>query len=667
MYQVSRNEELFNVAKDYFHLVTEFFEPITASATHIYHSALELSPLSSIVRRLYYHQRHTPFPRVLVGSLDSWEQGATIEGTGGEDGYHSYTWSPCGQFVAIHTDGFERDIVEILDGLTLTLLSTLTIPDCFLIGEPTHPPDGHSLTSCPDTPLSTPIILYSCLVGGPTYSPDGCSLASLSQTFFALLPLPKYSLTIWDIQTGGVTKQIEHSAGTDVSLVWSLDGGTIGTISHDDEDSEIWTVHTCDIASGTTLFSTILQSTDSPHLWAHEASFQVMTTGRDGQAITINIFEVGSIFTKLESFWVNFPTHQGIFDQITSFSPTTYHISVQWYSCFAILDIRSSECLLEGKEQIASSCFSIDGSFFAAGMQMDSCTKIWKYTSGHYTPCRTLLPQWASDNDYSPLHFSPTLSSILGSFSNHHILQVWHLDPTLTITHPSDPIRFATPHCCATYVVTYCQYNTVITSTNLLSQTPPHFIDTDIEIEKLALTGNVLLVFGSGIIAAWRLTEEGVVDGVFENKRASFGDSIWTIPQSGYRRFLFTDYIGFIEQGGTIVHVYHTETGEVLDRTQTIPPNPKFHSHSDMEKGLHHTSHHQQNRHNSHSEDNWPHMGTTMQQEWVKGPEGKHQLWIPAKWRLAVGWHVWLHNIATLCFTIWGVPVVVKFQSEPTP
>jgi hypothetical protein len=44
--------------------VTKFFEPINVSATHIYHSALELSPLSSIVRRLYYHQRHTPFPRV---------------------------------------------------------------------------------------------------------------------------------------------------------------------------------------------------------------------------------------------------------------------------------------------------------------------------------------------------------------------------------------------------------------------------------------------------------------------------------------------------------------------------------------------------------------------------------------------------------------------------
>jgi hypothetical protein len=63
-------KQLLETARDCFHFVTKFFEPINVSAAHIYHSALELSPLSSIVRRLYYHQRHTPFPRVLVGTPD---------------------------------------------------------------------------------------------------------------------------------------------------------------------------------------------------------------------------------------------------------------------------------------------------------------------------------------------------------------------------------------------------------------------------------------------------------------------------------------------------------------------------------------------------------------------------------------------------------------------
>ncbi|KAF9645947.1 hypothetical protein BDM02DRAFT_3062746, partial [Thelephora ganbajun] len=47
------HEELLDIARDYSHFVATFFEPISVSATHIYHSALELSPLSSIVRRRY--------------------------------------------------------------------------------------------------------------------------------------------------------------------------------------------------------------------------------------------------------------------------------------------------------------------------------------------------------------------------------------------------------------------------------------------------------------------------------------------------------------------------------------------------------------------------------------------------------------------------------------
>jgi hypothetical protein len=92
------------------------------------------------------------------------------------------------------------------------------------------------------------------------------------------------------------------------------------------------------------------------------------------------------------------------------------------------------------------------------------------------------------------------------------------------------------------------------------------------------------------------------VDGVFGNERASFGDSIWTLPQSGNPDFLFEDNTVFIREKGTIVHAYCTETGEVLDLTQATPTNPKSHPHYHVDKGLHHTSHHQQNGHYSHSQ-----------------------------------------------------------------
>ena len=177
--QVTRDDKLLDTARDCFNFVTKFFEPISVSATHIYHSALELSPLSSIVRKLYYHQQHAPFPKIVAGIPKAWNGSIYIPVT--QPGAPC-TWSQCGQFVATG----DKTTVKIWDPLSSELLSTLTKPDAHLTGE-------------------------------LAYSPDGCSLASLSNA----------SLIIWDIQTGGVVKEIEYSDTNNVSLMWSLDGGTI--------------------------------------------------------------------------------------------------------------------------------------------------------------------------------------------------------------------------------------------------------------------------------------------------------------------------------------------------------------------------------------------------------------------------------------------------------
>jgi hypothetical protein len=547
MDQVARNEELLNTARDYFCFVVEFFEPINASATHIYHSALELSPLSSIVRRLYYHQQHTPSPRVLAGTWDSWDQRTAVSCTYEEDGYGSYTWSPCGQFIVTHAGGnYRPGIVEIRDGVTLQLVSTLTPPDDWLFG-------------------------------GLSYSPDGSSLASLGY----------FSLTIWDIQTGGLTKKIEHNSTKEFlhpSPVWSLDGGTIGIIFRD-EGSETCTVYTCDITSGTTLFSTTLQSRDNPHLWAHNTSFYLMTTGWDGRALTIDIFEVGSTHTKIESSQINLwettgwtsssqedPPHK-----IESFSPTTYHISVDGGCSFAILDVRSSECLLKQKGQFESGCFSPDGSLYAAHWSHQNSIHIWKYISGHYTPWRELPLQKPDPDNLYLLCFSPILSSILGCSQDTHTLWVWQLDNSLPTTPSNDPILLVTLHCCATYMATSYEENSTVTITNLLSQTPCHFIDTGMEIMALTLTGNILLVMGSTTTAAWKLTEEGAVVGATGKERANSHDSIWTIVHLKSPKFAVKDQIAYIqEEEGTTLYAYSIETGDELDPIQATPPWQRY-------------------------------------------------------------------------------------------
>ncbi|KAF9649800.1 hypothetical protein BDM02DRAFT_3166192, partial [Thelephora ganbajun] len=358
--EVSGNVELLDTARDYSHFVVTFFEPISVSATHIYHSALELSPLSSIVRKRYYCQRHARLPRVIVGTWESWEQGIIIPS---ENRCLSYSWSPCGQFVATQS----LKAVEIRDSLSLELLSTLKL---------TKP---------------TPDEVTSLLA----YSSDGRFIAFLSDT----------SLVIWDIQTGGVAKESDCSGVRNGSLVWSLDGGTIGIVWTKKWWFSTYVVCIYNVASGATHSPGTFKSRDEPHLWAYGTSFRVMAAERVDQACTINIFEVGSILTKIESFHIE---SWGEFCTIGSFSQTTHRISGSDNDNLSIMDIRDSRYSLKEKGYFRSHCFSSDGSLFAADSARS--VQIWKYTSGGYARWR----EFSTQGDTKDLRFSPTSSSLLG-------------------------------------------------------------------------------------------------------------------------------------------------------------------------------------------------------------------------------------------------------------
>ena len=384
--QVSGDEELLDTARDCFRFVTTYFEPINVSAVHVYHSALELSPLSSIVRRLYYHRRHTPFPRVVAGTQGSWDQCSTTSHGGNVD-YRPFTWSPCGQFLAVNY----RGATEIRDPLTSELLSTLR----------------------PTEPVCRPIHTLA-------YSPDGRSLAALSHTSFI----------IWDIQTGGVAKEVECDALTDLPLVWSLDGRAIGIIHRDTEHN--FSVCVYDVESGPVQFYHALQSNDAPHIWAYRESFRIMTTGWAGQTLNIDISEVGSVLTKIESFRAR-SLHFGAEIRIESFSPTTYRLAVLVDGQFGVFDIRNWECLLLYWHVWGRSnpcCFSSDGSLFASTLSVDNastlsvdnCVQIWKYGSSQYTTWGKFPTQRVD----ASLRFSPDLSAIAGWFWD--LLRVWRLD-----------------------------------------------------------------------------------------------------------------------------------------------------------------------------------------------------------------------------------------------
>ena len=596
--------------------MTTFFEPINVSAVHIYHSALELSPRSSIVRRLYYHRRHNPFPRVVAGTQDSWDQSSTIR-HGGNSGCSLFTWSPCGLHVAIN----RRGVTEIRDPLTSELLSTLR----------------------PTKPTNEPICALA-------YSPDGRSLAASSATSFI----------IWDIQTGGVAREVEwgaeveHDVAIKVLLVWSLDGRAIA-ICTAPLDNISDSVHVYDVDSGVARFHSTIQSSTIRHFWAHNESFRIMMAEWDSEAgrLIVDLFDAGSVLTKIESFRIGPFGPLDVHKDTVSFSPTTYRIAASSPDQVYIFDIRNWEFLLDRFAFAESHCFSSDGSLYAYWDSSSCHIKIWKYSSGHYT----MWGEFPTQNICDSLRFSPDSSLLAGWFPD--FLRVWRLDRP-PVTHPINYTLCALSHC-GTYVATGHFGSSTVAITRLPSRSPPQFIDAGY-IVGLALTGNVLLVEDVEEIKAWLLTEVGVVDGPLGDRRAGHCDSIWTIPKRGNPVLLFRDQTVTMVQDGCVTLVYHTGTGEVLTSTQATPhPRDRQCSLRGMGDGLHYLHRRDLGVPSTHSETDWPVSWTSLEEGWVKGPEGRRRLWIPPAWRSHPGQGGWHCNITTLWLGTRGRTVIVMF------
>ena len=133
-----------DLVDDCFQFVTSFFEVIGASASHIYHSAVPLSPRASLVWRLYAPHAN-PLVRVVHGILTSWDSSAATFKCAHK--ILVMAWSPCSRFIAVATKSSGG--IQILDAVTLdSLLTTSPIPhpaDCNYLE---FSPGGHLLTLC---------------------------------------------------------------------------------------------------------------------------------------------------------------------------------------------------------------------------------------------------------------------------------------------------------------------------------------------------------------------------------------------------------------------------------------------------------------------------------------------------------------------------------------
>ena len=601
--QVSHGRQLLDIAQDCFYFVTRLFEPINASAAHIYHSALELCPTSSVVRRLYYDKSHstTRLPRVVVGTPDSWDP--TVSVSSKDHDYRFCTWSPCGRFVAAQT----RNIVEIRNQLTLELLSILK-------------------------PSDTTIRL----AGPLAYSPDGHSLACASNTV----------ILIWDIKTGGVAREIQ--CGTkNISLVWSLDGRKIAC--HQSARMEQAFVRSYDVATGTLLFAESLPSARNLQLWAHEESFLVATRGGS----LIEIFKLGSALVRISSFHIAIPESITLSCKTSSFSPNASRVSILAGLELRIYEAHSQNHLLAERGRFFSHCFSSDGSLFAASKE--NSLYIWKYGRGRYRFWTHFASQ---DRTGSALRFSPTPSSIMSHSKD--VLRVWRLLPA---TLKTDRRQFSGLSRSGNCIATANRRERIITITDLRSQVPPRFIDVDGAIEGLVIAGNVLLVVGSEMVVAWLLTEEGLVDGVFSGRRATRSDSIWAAPLSQWGTFSVEGQVGVIKSEGNPLIIYHTGTGEALQPVH-VPRNfgSRWYRLTSALCGRDYLLIHNLPQPETPPElGGWQVSQDVLREGWVKDSRGRKRLWVPVEWRNSWDSADWRHDVTTQFGIFGGEPVIIKF------
>lgn len=136
---------LLDTTADCLHFVTEFFEVISQSVPHIHHSALQLAPQLSIVKKLYSQQLSSPVARVVTGVPASWDSCTATAGMINDWRVNCIAWSPCGQFVA--SASWNR--IQVQDSNTLERVYILKHPG--------------------SVSYRSPIFL--------TFSPDGCLLA----------------------------------------------------------------------------------------------------------------------------------------------------------------------------------------------------------------------------------------------------------------------------------------------------------------------------------------------------------------------------------------------------------------------------------------------------------------------------------------------------------
>ena len=353
LFQDQPESPLSYLVDDCFRFLLTFIEVVSTSASHIYISALPLSPHNSILHNLY-QQHARPLVKVVQGLPSSWHPAATAYHTGFTS---TAAWSPCNKFIAVAKSGkvetFEgQEIikrVEILDAVTLKQHSAL------------------------EQPMDSPSVRLN-------FSPDSRFLTQLGAYG---------NLATWDLQTGSLvntepSKWRAHS--TILSSTYSPDGRMFA-FAREDPNFSLVLIVIYDPTRMRTNHHSIWEGRFIPPIWTHGERLRFATL----ESRTITVWEVAFIGTDKPTRVGSLPAPDRSFgaSETLLFLPTPPRLAFSFQGAVLVWDARDSTFLLNlgvtTRTKVEHMSFSSDGRFFAWTTRGEGI-HVWKESPAGYTP-----------------------------------------------------------------------------------------------------------------------------------------------------------------------------------------------------------------------------------------------------------------------------------------
>ena len=533
-----------DLANDCYRFVAGHFDLIRTSSQHIYHSALVLSPKTSIVRKLY-ESHSQPFVRIVHGVPESWE--SSTAATTLPFQIETAMWSPCNRFIAICPYDAER--VDMLDPATLQRIRTLG-------------PWGRF--------ISFPVLIFS---------PDGRLLTCSGRGATRLGPAPSslqagsFTLILtWDLQTGGVVSVIQATAPRGYtrgkcSIVYSTDGQMVAYFFPLLGGGAVMSIF--DVFSGVHIHNVGCYQLDDLslcHIWAHGESIRFVTA----KPTRMTIWEVGFALGATPTEVRTLPSPDDIGKvAFVKFLPTLDKVAFTYANKIGstnidqvlVWDFQDSKSLLHHTDvnPYHPMTFSSDGNFLAC-LTARSGIYLWKESPTGYILHRNLL-SWGE-----PL-LSPDgklIITISGS-----MVQLWHtgIFTTTPSSAPPQPqqiekfiLDFVPDKSLA--VVTQ-QKGNMVTILDLKSSVPLLMIEAPMEVHGLRVINNILVTIGSNKVITWNLSAGDTLPDVGLN----IGDSAQTIHLSDEPLGVYRDDV----TAASISPDFHYVALDIKTRGSSLP------------------------------------------------------------------------------------------------